>query len=81
MIVAETICGLYENKFAGTDADIAVYSFENKKHMSSGSEGGMIITNNKDLAVKKIRKFAGIGYKNLRCEKPLEEHLLLCYLS
>ena len=32
--------------------------------MSSGSEGGMVITNNKDLAVK-IRKFAGIGYKNL----------------
>ena len=65
---AETICGLYKNQFAGSSADIAVYSFENKKHMSSGSEGGMIITNNKDLATK-IRKFAGIGYKNLGAEQ------------
>ena len=61
---AETICGVYENEFAGLKADIAVYSFENKKHMSSGSEGGMIITNNEDLAIK-LRKIAGIGYKNL----------------
>lgn len=61
---AETICGNYKGKFAGTHADIGVYSFENKKHMSSGSEGGMIITSNKNLAIK-MRKFAGIGYKNL----------------
>lgn len=61
---AETMMGLYKDKFAGTHADIAVYSFENKKHMTSGGEGGMVITSNKDLATK-IRKFAGIGYKNL----------------
>ena len=61
---AETICGNYKGKFAGTHADIGVYSFENKKHMSSGSEGGMIITSDETLAIK-IRKFAGIGYKNL----------------
>lgn len=61
---AETLCGEYNGKFAGTDADMAVYSFENKKHMSSGSEGGMVITDSEELAVK-IRKFSGIGYKNL----------------
>lgn len=61
---AETICGIYKNKFAGSVADVAVFSFENKKHMSSGGEGGMIITNNEELAIK-MRKFAGIGYKNL----------------
>ncbi len=61
---AETLCGKYKAKFAGSHADIGVYSFENKKHMSSGSEGGMVITSNKDLAIK-VRKFAGIGYKNL----------------
>lgn len=61
---AETLCGEYDGKFAGTHADIAVYSFENKKHLSSGSEGGVVITNNEELAVK-VRKFSGIGYKNL----------------
>ena len=61
---AETIMGIYKNKFAGSHADIAVYSFENKKHMTSGGEGGMVITSNKDLAVK-VRQHAGIGYKTL----------------
>lgn len=45
-------------------ADISVYSFEEKKHITTGSEGGMVVTDSKDLAVK-IRKFAGIGYKHL----------------
>lgn len=61
---AETICGLYKNKFAGTHSDIAVYSFETKKHMTSGGEGGMAITSNEKLATN-LRKYAGIGYKNL----------------
>jgi perosamine synthetase len=61
---AEVITGHYKNQFPGLRADMAVYSFENKKHMSSGSEGGMIITQNPDLA-EKARKFSGIGYKNL----------------
>ena len=61
---AEVICGNYKDKFAGTHADMAVYSFENKKHMSSGSEGGMIITDNPEFATR-ARKFSGIGYKNL----------------
>ena len=30
---AETLCGKYKAKFAGSHADIGVYSFENKKHM------------------------------------------------
>ena len=37
---AEVITGQYKNQFPGLRADMAVYSFENKKHMSSGSEGG-----------------------------------------
>lgn len=61
---AETIMGEYKKKFAGVHADISVYSFENKKHMTSGGEGGMVITSNEKLA-KNIRKFSGIGYKNL----------------
>ena len=61
---AETLCGIYKKKWAGLKADMSIYSFENKKHMTSGSEGGMLITMNADLATK-VRKFAGLGYKNL----------------
>ena len=61
---AETMVSKYKGKFAGTHADIGVYSFEKTKHMTSGSEGGMIVSNNKKLAVL-ARKFAGIGYKGL----------------
>ena len=61
---AETMVSLYKDKHAGTHADIGVYSFEKTKHMTSGSEGGMIVTNDKKLATL-ARKFAGIGYKGL----------------
>ena len=61
---AETLCGTYKNKWAGIKAHMSIYSFENKKHMTSGSEGGMLITMDADLATK-VRKFAGLGYKNL----------------
>ena len=45
-------------------SDIAVYSFENKKRVSAGSEGGMITTSNPKFA-KNMRKFAGVRYANL----------------
>jgi len=61
---AETVLSDYKGSISGTCADIGVYSFEKSKHMTSGSEGGMIVTNNETLA-EKSRKFAGIGYKNL----------------
>lgn len=61
---AETLLSKYRGVIAGTLADMAVFSFEKSKHITSGSEGGMVITNDEDLAVK-IRKFAGIGYKSL----------------
>lgn len=64
---AETLMGYYRNRVAGTLADISVFSFENTKHISSGSEGGMIITNNEKLATR-ARKYAGIGYKGLTAQ-------------
>ena len=64
---AETVLGEYNGKMAGTMADVGVFSFENKKHMTTGSEGGMIITNNPDLA-ERARKFSGIGFKNLTAD-------------
>lgn len=61
---AQTLLGKYKNKWAGTIGNFGVFSFENKKHMTAGSEGGMIVTNNANLA-QRARKFAGIGYKHL----------------
>ena len=61
---AQTILGMYNGRIAGTLGHIGVFSFENKKHMSCGSEGGMIVSNDENMA-QKIRKFAGIGYKHM----------------
>jgi len=61
---AQTMLGTYKGNMAGTLGDIGVFSFENKKHMTSGSEGGMIVSNDAGLATA-ARKFAGIGYKHM----------------
>ena len=61
---AQDFMGTYKKRISGCSGDIGIWSFENKKHLSGATEGGMICTNNKKLATK-IRKFAGIGYKNM----------------
>jgi perosamine synthetase len=48
--------------------DARMYSFESKKHMSTGGEGGMVTTDNEQLA-ERIRKSAGLGYKHLTAGK------------
>jgi perosamine synthetase len=49
-------------------AHLRVYSFESKKHFSTGGEGGMVLTDDADLA-KRVRKAAGLGYKHLDAKK------------
>ena len=44
--------------------DFRIFSFESKKHISTGGEGGMILTNNEKFAIL-ARKFSGLGYKHL----------------
>jgi len=61
---AQTLLGKYKGRIAGTLGHIGVFSFENKKHMTCGSEGGMIVSNDEKLA-QRARKFAGIGYKHM----------------
>tara|TARA_B110000008_G_C16963128_1_gene560967 strand:+ start:796 stop:1986 length:1191 start_codon:yes stop_codon:yes gene_type:complete len=61
---AQNVLGEYKGRLAGTLADINVLSFENKKHMTSGSEGGMVLTDNEEFAIK-ARKFGGIGYRHM----------------
>lgn len=64
---AQTINSKYKGEKCGEQFDFTVYSFEQKKHFTTGSEGGMVVTNDKNLA-EKARKYAGIGYKHLTSE-------------
>ena len=61
---ARTFLGKYKGRYSGTLGDISVFSFEAKKHLTAGGEGGMIVTNDEKLATR-ARKFAGIGYRHL----------------
>ena len=64
---ARTILGTYKGRQAGTIADLSVFSLESKKHLTAGSEGGVIVSDNADLA-QRARKFAGIGYRHLSAD-------------
>ena len=61
---AQALLARYKDGFAGARAHIGCFSFEKKKHMTTGSEGGTLVTSIEHLAVK-ARKFAGIGYKHM----------------
>ena len=61
---ARTVDGFYKGVISGLAADITVFSFESKKHLTCGGEGGMVTTNKPELA-ERARKFAGIGYKHM----------------
>jgi len=63
---AQCFLGQHKGKLAGSMGHMACFSFENSKHISVG-EGGMVITKDEDLAAK-VRKYAGIGFKNLTAE-------------
>ena len=64
---AQAMLAKYKGRYVGQDANITMFSFERTKHVSTG-EGGMLITNNEELATK-ARKFAGMGFKNLSAKK------------
>ncbi len=53
-----------KDRIAGTVGHIGVYSFENSKHMSTG-DGGIVVTNS-ELLAERVRKFAGMGFKNIK---------------
>jgi len=64
---AQALLATYKGKNAGTLGHLGCFSFEKKKHMTTGSEGGMIISNDAGLTTQ-ARKFAGIGYKHMTAE-------------
>jgi len=53
----------HKSRISGTVGDVGSWSLESSKHISS-SEGGVLTTNNKSLALK-MRKFGGLGFTNI----------------
>ncbi len=60
---AQCYLGMENGKLAGTIGDMASYSFQSSKHITSG-EGGIVITNNEDYALK-LRRYTGLGYASI----------------
>ena len=57
---AECFLGYYKGKLVGTFGEFSSYSFQASKHISCG-EGGMLTTNNPELA-DIARRFTSLGY-------------------
>ena len=57
---AECFLGYYQGKVVGSIGHASSFSFQSTKHITSG-EGGMIVTNDEELA-SKIRRFGSLGY-------------------
>jgi perosamine synthetase len=61
-VIEDAACALgakYKNEYAGTIGDIGCFSFHARKGITTG-EGGMVVTNNKNLA-EKIRNLSVFG--------------------
>lgn len=57
---AECFMGTYKGRLVGTIGDMASFSFQRTKQLTSG-EGGIVITNNETYA-DRIRQFTTMGY-------------------
>ena len=63
---AQCFLSKYKNRLTGTIGQMGSYSFEESKHISCG-EGGMLITNDEELALK-ARKIGNHGFINLKSD-------------
>ncbi len=64
---AEAFLSKYKNKYVGSLGDVGSFSFQSSKHLTAG-EGGLITTNDDDLALK-IRRIQSLGYAGLTAKK------------
>tara|TARA_B100001173_G_scaffold312161_1_gene331978 strand:+ start:112 stop:1290 length:1179 start_codon:yes stop_codon:yes gene_type:complete len=64
---AECFLGYYKGKLVGTFGDFSSYSFQASKHVSCG-EGGMLTTNNPELA-DIARRFTSLGYAGVSAKQ------------
>lgn len=58
---AQCIGGEYRGKKAGTLGDVGCFSFSQNKHLTTGGEGGMLVTNDGELA-RELRSIRDQGY-------------------
>ncbi len=58
---AQCFGGIYKGKKAGTIGHVGCFSFCQSKHFTTGGEGGMVVTNDDDLAWE-FRSFRDHGY-------------------
>ncbi len=61
---AQCFLSFYQGKLVGTIGDAASFSFQGSKHMTSGGDGGMVITDNEAYGTR-IRKAAVHGCRTL----------------
>jgi len=61
---AECFLATYQGRLVGTIGDAASFSFQGSKHMTTGGDGGMVVTNDEEYA-RNIRKAAVQGYRTL----------------
>jgi perosamine synthetase len=61
---AQSHMAKYKGNLVGTQEHISMFSLERTKHVSCG-EGGILLTND-DILAESARKFAGMGFKNLK---------------
>ena len=57
---AECVLGYYKNRIVGSMGDMASFSFQSSKHLTSG-EGGILITDDEELALR-ARRFGNLGF-------------------
>jgi len=60
---AECFLGTCHGRLAGSVADMAIFSFQRSKHLTSES-GGIVVTN-ENLLAERARKFSILGYATL----------------
>jgi len=64
---AECFLARYKGRLVGTIGDMASFSFQGSKHMTSGGDGGMVITDNEEYA-RLVRKASILGYSTLKAK-------------
>lgn len=69
---AQCYLGKINGKLAGTFGDIAIFSFQRSKHITTG-DGGIAITNDEKLA-ERFRKFSDLGYTTLTAKVSTNEN-------
>lgn len=70
---AECYLAEYKGRLVGTIGHAASFSFQASKHMTSGGDGGVVITDDEDFA-RGVRKRATLGYRTLGA-KPGDVHV------